>query len=93
MPTVTIHYGNWVMLPERVLKALGLTTGGRLEVELAGGEIVLRGAGRAGEPNAELPSPIIEEHQGEDAGALPEEPSPKAPRPAIAQARGRRRKE
>jgi antitoxin component of MazEF toxin-antitoxin module len=35
--TVTIHYGNWIMLPERVLKALGLTTGDRLDIELAGG--------------------------------------------------------
>ena len=60
MPTVTIHYGNWIMLPERVLKVLGLTTGDRLDVELAEGDIVLRAAGRAGEPNAELPSPIIE---------------------------------
>jgi antitoxin component of MazEF toxin-antitoxin module len=93
VPTVTIHYSNWVMLPERVLKALGLTTGDRLEVELAGSEIVLRGAGRAGEPNAELPSSIVEEHQGEDAGALPEEPALMAPRPATARARGRRRKE
>jgi antitoxin component of MazEF toxin-antitoxin module len=81
------------MLPERVLKVLGLTTGDRLDIELAGGEIVLRVAGRAGEPRAELPSPIIEEHQGEDAGALLEEPAPKAPRPAAARARGQRRKE
>jgi antitoxin component of MazEF toxin-antitoxin module len=93
MPTVTIHYDNWVMLPERVLKALGLKTGDRLDIELAGGDIVLQVAGRAGEPSAELPSPIIEEHQGEDAGALPEEAAPKATRPATTRARGRRRKE
>ena len=48
MPTVTIHHGNWIMLPERVLKALGFTTGDRLQVELAGGDIVLRVVGRAG---------------------------------------------
>jgi hypothetical protein len=36
VPTVTIHYGNWVMLPEQVLKVLGLTTGDRLEVKHAG---------------------------------------------------------
>jgi antitoxin component of MazEF toxin-antitoxin module len=84
VPTVTIHYGNWVMLPERVLKVLGLTTGDRLDIELAGSEIVLRVAGWAGKPSAELPSPIIEEHQGQDAGALPEKPAPRTPQPAAA---------
>jgi antitoxin component of MazEF toxin-antitoxin module len=81
------------MLPERMLKALGLTTGDRLQVELAGGDIVLRVVGWAEELSAELPSPIIEEHQGEDAGALSEEPAPKALRPAAVRARGQRRKE
>lgn len=37
MPSVTIHYDGWLMLPERVRKVLGVGTGDQLEVSLEKG--------------------------------------------------------
>ncbi len=101
MPTVTVRYDGWVQLPERLVRSLGLRTGDRLEVEQAEGSVLLR-ASKSGkgiaEPSTEPPpSPIIEEHTGEDAGTASDEPQqakPAAPagEPALKpRARGRRK--
>jgi antitoxin component of MazEF toxin-antitoxin module len=52
MPNVTVHYGGWVMLPERLCKALHLGTGDQLTAELVEGGIVLRAGAAAPQRHA-----------------------------------------
>ncbi len=44
MSTIQMHYDGWFTLPEAARRKFHLTTGDRLEVELAGDTIVLRPA-------------------------------------------------
>lgn len=46
MPTLKLHYDGWIALPVRLRQALGLTSGDRLEAELADGALVLRPVGK-----------------------------------------------
>jgi AbrB family looped-hinge helix DNA binding protein len=49
VPQVQLHYDGWLTLPAAVRQKLGLSTGDRLEIELADGAVLLRPAatGRA----------------------------------------------
>lgn len=69
MSTVQMRYHGWVALPEAALRKFGLTTGARLEVELAGDAIVLRPARGAAAPGRADAGP---------APAAPEEKPAKA---------------
>lgn len=69
MSTVQMRYHGWVALPEAALRKFGLTTGAKLEVELAGDAIVLRPS--RGSAVAEL---VV----AEPAPAAPEEKPAKA---------------
>jgi bifunctional DNA-binding transcriptional regulator/antitoxin component of YhaV-PrlF toxin-antitoxin module len=46
MPTLKLHYDGWIALPVRLRQALGLSSGDRLEAELADGALVLRPVGK-----------------------------------------------
>jgi hypothetical protein len=46
--TLKLHYDGWLALPADLHRKLGLTSGDRLEAELAQGAIVLRPAALAG---------------------------------------------
>lgn len=101
MASATVDHDGRVMPPGRLVRSSGPRAGGRLEVERTGGGILPRTVpDRAREadagPGEEPPSPVIEEHTGEDAGALPadpaqpEEPSQEAALPPNRRARGGR---
>lgn len=82
MPTVTVHFGSWVQLPERLARSLGLNTGDRLSAELEGERIVLTRAGQTAGKDAELEASTAAPNV---VAAPPEE----APR----RARGRRKQQ
>ncbi len=87
MPTIQVHYDGWLALPEAVRRKLGVSTGDRLEVEVAEGAVVLRPARRAGAAGEATPEPAADERP---VGAEPEPAA--APSPAAKRGAGRPRK-
>ena len=90
MSTIQMHYDGWFTLPETARRKLGLGTGDRLEVELAGDTIVLRparGTAAAAEPAPAAPEePAV---MAEPAAAAA--PAP-VPEPVAKRGPGRPRK-
>lgn len=87
MPTVTVHYDGWVMLPVRLARSFGLQTGDRLSVELEGERIVLsRATNRDAELAASTAAPAVA------APSAKAEPEP-IPEEATRKARGRRKRQ
>jgi AbrB family looped-hinge helix DNA binding protein len=90
MSTIQMHYDGWFTLPETARRKLGLGTGDRLEVELAGDTVVLRPArgpavpGRAttAEPAPAAPKEpaVAAEPAAAAASALAPVPEPAAKR-------------
>jgi AbrB family looped-hinge helix DNA binding protein len=66
MSTIQMHYDGWFTLPAAARQKFHLTTGDRLEVELAGDTIVLRPARGTAAPGHAT---------AEQAPAAPEEPA------------------
>jgi bifunctional DNA-binding transcriptional regulator/antitoxin component of YhaV-PrlF toxin-antitoxin module len=105
MAMLRLHYDGWLALPADLRRKLGLTSGDRLEAELAQGAIVLRPAAKDRRP--ERPgeaAAAIEPSIADDAGAprevVPAKRKPGRPRkvaaagefaptPASKKARGR----
>ena len=66
MFTIQMHYDGWFTLPAAVRQRLGLGTGDRLELELAGDTVVLRparGTAAPGRDTAVEPAPVAPEEQ------------------------------
>ena len=95
MSTIQMHYDGWFTLPAAARQKFHLTTGDRLEVELAGDTIVLRparGTTAPGRATAAEPAPVAPE-----APAVAAEPAAVAapapvPEPAAKRGPGRPRK-
>jgi AbrB family looped-hinge helix DNA binding protein len=58
MAKVRVHHDGWLALPGAVRKRLGLSTGDELEMELAGGGVLLRPARSVAD--AAAPEPVAE---------------------------------
>jgi bifunctional DNA-binding transcriptional regulator/antitoxin component of YhaV-PrlF toxin-antitoxin module len=85
MAQVQLHYDGWLALPAVVRERLGVATGDRLEVELAGDTAVLRRTHRAGAAGrAATEAAAAGERRPEDE---PAEPAPVAA-PAVPVKRG-----
>jgi AbrB family looped-hinge helix DNA binding protein len=88
MSTIQMHYDGWLTLPAAVRQRLGLGTGDRLELELAGDTVVLRPARRAAAAAERVP---VEAARPVEAAS--EEPAPAAaPEPVVKRGSGRPRK-
>ena len=99
MSKVQLRYDGWVTLPAAMLKKLGLGTGDRLEVEVAGDTIVLRRAQKssvterattepapeAAQPLAATPEPVVKRGPGRPRK------TPVAALPPSLKTRGRRK--
>jgi antitoxin component of MazEF toxin-antitoxin module len=99
MSKVQLHYDGWVTLPAAALKKLGLSTGDRLEAEVADGAIVLRPAQKssatervaaepvpaAAQPQAATPEPVVKRGPGRPRK------TPVAALPPSLKTRGRRK--
>jgi AbrB family looped-hinge helix DNA binding protein len=88
MSTIQMHYDGWFTLPAAARQKFHLTTGDRLEVELAGDTIVLRparGTAASGRAATAEPTPAAPEepcrHGGAGDGRRPR-PCPRARREA-----------
>ena len=82
MSTIQMHYDGWFTLPEAARQRFHLTTGDRLEVELAGDTIVLRptrGTAAPGRAATAEPTPAAPEEP-----AVTAEPAAAAAAPAPA---------
>ena len=98
MSTIQMHYDGWFTLPAAARQKFHLTTGDRLEVELAGDTIVLRparGTVAPGRATAEQ-APVAPEEpavaaEPAAASALAPAPAP-VPEPAAKRGPGRPRK-
>ena len=90
MSTIQMHYDGWLALPAAVRHQLGLGTGDRLEVELAGDTVVLRPARRAGA--AERAPAEAAPDTTQPAEAAPEPTPPAVPSPGVKRGPGRPRK-
>src|SRR5215212_3772853 len=77
MAQIQLHYDGWLALPAVVRERLGVATGDRLEVELAGDTAVLRRTRRVG--TAERAAP-----EAAAAGEQRPEDEPAEPAPAAA---------
>jgi hypothetical protein len=95
MPTVTVYYDGWLKLPERIRRALGVTTDDLVELSLEKGVVTLKKAGMRREPDdtaeaaAEQPGEAPE--AAEELAAAPEEEGRGGTSPAPRKARGRRK--
>jgi AbrB family looped-hinge helix DNA binding protein len=89
MPSVQVHYDGWLALPEAVRRKLDVTTGDRLEVEVADGAVVLRPARPADAAGDVALDPAAGEQPVE---AEPELASVAASAPTVKRGAGRRRK-
>ncbi len=99
MSTIQMHYDGWFTLPAAVRQSLGLGTGDRLEVELAGDTVVLRparGPAPPGRATTAEPAPLAPEEpavaaEPAAAAASALAPAP-VPEPAAKRGPGRPRK-
>ena len=95
MSTIQMHYDGWFTLPAAARQKFHLTTGDRLEVELAGDTIVLRparGTAAAGHAAAAEPAPVAPEEPAVMAEpAVAPAPAP-VPEPVAKRGPGRPRK-
>ena len=86
MSTIQMHYDGWLTLPAAARQKFHLTTGDRLEVELAGDTIVLRparGTAASGRAATAEPTPAAPEEPAvtaEPAAAAAPVPEPVAKR-------------
>ena len=95
MSTIQMHYDGWVTLPAAARQRFNLTTGDRLEVELAGDTIVLRparGPAASGRAATAEPTPAAPEEPAVTAEpAAAAAPAP-VPEPVAKRGPGRPRK-
>jgi antitoxin component of MazEF toxin-antitoxin module len=86
MAMLRLHYDGWLALPADLRRKLGLTSGDRLEAELAQGAIVLRPAAKGRRPERQDEEAAIEPSIADDAvaraGAVPARRKPGRPRKA-----------
>jgi antitoxin component of MazEF toxin-antitoxin module len=82
MSKVQLHYDGWLTLPAAALKKLGLSTGDRLEAEVAGDAIVLRPAQKSSATERAAAEPVLEAA----------EPKAATPEPVVKRGPGRPRK-
>lgn len=77
MAKISVHYDGWVALPTRLRQLLSLKIGDELEVEMRGGELILRpvAEARASETADAIREPVSSPTITED------EPVPKRGRP------------
>jgi bifunctional DNA-binding transcriptional regulator/antitoxin component of YhaV-PrlF toxin-antitoxin module len=91
MPQIQLHYDGWLALPPAVRQRLGLDTGDRLEVELAGSAVLLRPirSATAERAPAEVKTPAATQ---QPTAAAPELSPATAPAPVVKRGPGRPRK-
>src|SRR5205085_56241 len=58
MTTIRVNYDGWLSLPAAVRRKLGLTTGDQLELEVSGGNVVLRPVRSATTADEAAPEPV-----------------------------------
>jgi AbrB family looped-hinge helix DNA binding protein len=92
MSTIQMHYDGWFTLPAAARQKFHLTTGDRLEVELAGDTIVLRPARGPAAPGRATAEPAPAAPEEPAVAAEPAATAAPAPEPAAKRGPGRPRK-
>ena len=92
MSTIQMHYDGWFTLPAAARQKFHLTTGDRLEVELAGDTIVLRPARQGAAAGRAPAEPAPEAPEEPAVAAEPAAAAAPAPEPAAKRGPGRPRK-
>jgi AbrB family looped-hinge helix DNA binding protein len=71
MTTIRVNYDGWLSLPTAVRQKLGLTTGDQLELEVSGGNIVLRPVRSGTTADEAAPEPSVPATPPAAAAAAP----------------------